>query len=203
MLLMCNRVLAATAVVCMCFAAVTPRSAAQAAAVVQERTADVSVTYVAMRSLKAQSSENFWMQGGSFEVGGPVWRTVDLAANLTGAHASSIGSSGVPLSLVTATVGPRFRWDVHQRWSMYGEGLFGIADGFNSVFPGGAESPTSSRATGFAMQLGGGLDYKVRGRFSLRVLDAAYVRTQLPNGTDDVQNTLRLGAGVVMRFNTR
>ena len=178
----------------------TVRAAAQAPAGAEVKPVDVGVSYVAMRSLKAASSQNFWMEGGSLELGVPVWRNVSVAANLTGAHAASIGSSGVPISLITVTGGPRYRWQVKPKWSVYGEALFGAADGLDSLFPGGNAGPTSGRATSFAMQLGGGADYRVNAHVSVRALDVAYVRSQLPNGTDDVQNNLRLGAGVVLRF---
>jgi hypothetical protein len=171
---------------------------AQALAQAQPPRLDVSVTYAAERSLKANTSQNFWMQGGSIELGANVWHGWGIAADITGAHASSIGTSGVPLSLVTATFGPRYRWHADRRLSLFGEGLIGEANGFRSIFP----TPAGSQpeANGFAAQIGGGIDYKLSDRFAIRVLDAAWSRTQLPNSTDNVQNTLRLGAGFVLRF---
>lgn len=37
-------------------------------------------------------------------------------------------------------------------------------------------------------------------RFDIRLLDAGWLRTQFPNGTDNIQNILRLGLGIVVRF---
>jgi opacity protein-like surface antigen len=159
---------------------------------------DLSVTYLDERSLKAGSSQNFWMQGGSIELGANVWRGWGIAADVTGTYASSIGSSGVPLSLVTTTFGPRYRWHADRRLSLYGQGLIGEANGFRSIFP--TATGSQSAANSFATQVGGGIDFKLSDRFAVRVLDAAWSRTQLPNSTDNVQNTLRLGAGVVLRF---
>jgi hypothetical protein len=158
---------------------------------------DLSVTYIGERSLTANTSENFWMQGGSIELGANVWRGWGIAADVTGVHAGSIGTSGVPLSLVKTTFGPRYRWHADRRLSLYGQGLIGEANGFRSIFPTTAGLQTS--ANGFAAQVGGGIDYRLANRFALRVLDAAWSRTQLPNSTDNVQNNLRLGAGVVLR----
>jgi hypothetical protein len=159
---------------------------------------DLAATYIAERSLAANSSQNFWMQGGSIELGANVWRGLGIAADVAGTNAGSIGSSGVPLSLVTIAFGPRYRWHADKRLSLYGEGLIGEADGFRSLFPGQAGSQSS--ANSFALQTGGGIDYKLSNRFAIRVLDAAWLRTQLPNSTDNVQNNVRLGAGVVLRF---
>jgi hypothetical protein len=162
------------------------------------RRLDLSFTYIAERSLKANTSQNFWMQGGSMELGANVWRGWGVAADLTGVHTGSIGSSGLPLSLVTITFGPRYRWHPDRRLSLYGQGLIGEANGFGGIFP----TPTGSQpgANGLAAQVGGGIDYRLSDRFAIRILDAEWSRTQLPNSTDDVQNTLRLGAGIVLRF---
>jgi hypothetical protein len=159
---------------------------------------DLSVTYIAERSLSANTSQNFWLQGGSIELGANVWKGWGIAADITGSHAGSIGASGVPLSLVTATFGPRYRWHADRRLSLYGQGLIGEANGFRSIFP--ANTGSQPDANGFAAQVGGGIDYRLSNRFAIRALDAAWSRTQLPNSTDNVQNNLRLGAGVVLRF---
>ena len=193
---MSHRIVTAALVAALGAGVMSGRAVAQAAVAASGQNIDASVSYVSMRSLKAASTENFWMQGGSVALGMPVWRNLSVAGNLTGTHASSIGSSGVPLSLITVTAGPRYRWQAKPKWSLYGEALFGVADGFNSVFPGSYGRATDSRATSFAMQLGGGADVRLRHGFFVRALDVGYVRTQLPNGTDGVQNSLRIGAGV-------
>jgi hypothetical protein len=159
---------------------------------------DLSVTYIGDHSLKANTSQNFWVQGGSIELGARVGRGLGIAANVTGVHAGSIGTSGLPLSQVTATFGPRYRWHPDHRLSFYGEGLIGEANGFRSIFP--TNRGSQPEANGLAIQVGGGVDYLISGRFAIRALDAAWSRTQLPNSTDNVQNSLRLGAGVVLRF---
>jgi len=159
---------------------------------------DLAVTYTGERSLKANTGENFWMQGGSIQIGANVWHGWGVAADVTGIHAGSIGSSGVPISLVTTTFGPQYRWHADRTLSLYGQGLIGEANGFRSVFP--AQAGAQSSSSSFAIQTGGGIDYKLSDRVALRVLDAAWLRTQLPNSTDNVQNNLRLGAGVVIRF---
>ena len=138
------------------------------------------------------------MQGGSIELGANVWRGWGIAADLTGVHTGSIGSSSLPLSLVTITFGPRYRWHSDRRLSLFGQGIIGEANGFGSIFP--ATTGLQPDANGFAAQLSGVVDYKLSDRFAIRVLDAGWSRTQLPNSTSKVQNALRLGAGMVLRF---
>jgi opacity protein-like surface antigen len=159
---------------------------------------DLSVTYIGQRSLKASTSQNFWMQGGSIELGANLYRGWAIAADVTGTHTGSIGSSSLPLSLITTTFGPRYRWHPDRRVSLYVQGLVGEANGFRSIFP--ATAGSQPDANGFAAQVGGGVDYRLSDRFAMRVLDAGWARTQLPNSSDNVQNTLRLGAGIVLRF---
>ncbi|SEG69858.1 hypothetical protein SAMN05421819_4387 [Bryocella elongata] len=165
--------------------------------------ADAAVTFSAEGSLHTNSSEKFWIYGGSVEAGHQVWRDLGVAANLTAGHASSIGSSGVPLSLFSFTVGPRYRWKERGRWSPYGEGLFGAAHGFNSLFPSTSNNALAMpgySATSFALRLGGALDYRLRGSLAVRVLDVGYVYSMLPNGAANHQNDLHVGAGIVYVF---
>jgi opacity protein-like surface antigen len=138
------------------------------------------------------------LEGGSAELGLNLWHGVGPVANLTGGHTGSIGSSGVPLTLVTTTFGPRYRWQAGKRVSIYGEGLFGLASGSDSVFP--VPLGAESSATSFAWQVSGGVDYRLSSRFAVRALDIGYLHTALPNATGNVQHILRVSAGLVVRF---
>ena len=159
---------------------------------------DLGVSYNAEHTLKANTAQSFWTQGGSVEFGAELWHGWGFAADIAGGHAASIGASGVPFSTVTETFGPRYRWHYKKKLSIYGEGLFGDANGFDTVFPGvrGAQASVNT----LAVQVDGGVDYQLSPRFSVRALKAAWVHTQFPNSTDNDQNNLRLGAGVVFRF---
>ena len=159
---------------------------------------DFGVTFVADRSLQANTSQNFWMEGGAAELGANVWKGWGIAADVMGAHVGAVGNGNVPLSLVITTFGPRYRWHADRKWSAYGEGLIGDANAFHTVIP----SPSGAQVSGnsMAIQVGGGVDYSVNHRVSVRLLDAAWLRTQFSNATDNVQNNLRLGAGIVVRF---
>ncbi len=50
------------------------------------------------------------------------------------------------------------------------------------------------------MTAGGGIDYKVFGHVSLRPVQAEYFMTKLPDGLNNRQGNLRLGAGIVVRL---
>ena len=167
-------------------------------------TVDLTLTYQAAYN---GSTHSFWLQGGSCQLEGHIWRGLGEVADITGLHTSDMHGSGVGLDLVTATFGPRYTVQVHdlvhrmdskRRIALYGEALGGVANGFNSIFP--AINAAEESETGTAMLLGSGINYAWTKHVSIRAIDAAWLRTTLPNGTNNVQNNLRLGAGIVWKL---
>ena len=156
-----------------------------------------AATFSTQRSLEVNTAQNFWAEGGAIEIGANAFHGFGLAANITGVHTSSIGSTGTPLSLVTAAFGPRYRWRDGRHISLYGEGLLGEANAINSLFP--SVAGAQSDANALAVRVGGGLDLRLKRHVDARIFEAAWLRTQLPNSTGNVQNNLILGAGLVVR----
>jgi outer membrane protein OmpA-like peptidoglycan-associated protein len=72
--------------------------------------------------------------------------------------------------------------------------LFGGVHGFDGLYPADGGSTTS--ASSFAIQAGGGLNLYLTKHWGVRLLEADYVRNELPNASDGVQNDLRLAFGV-------
>ncbi|MGH9600051.1 MAG: hypothetical protein ACRD27_09305 [Terracidiphilus sp.] len=140
---------------------------------------------------------DFWMQGADFQLHVPLWRGLGEVTDVGGMHTANINSSGVGLDVVTITFGPRYTWS-RGKVSLYGQGLAGLAFGFNSAFP--APAASNASANGLAVLAGGGLDVAVRRHFAVRLLEADWLRTQLPNGVTNVENDLRIGAGVTLHF---
>jgi hypothetical protein len=159
---------------------------------------DLALTYTAERTTKANTGQNVWLQGGSLQLGTDIYRGFGLAADFTGLHTSSIGSSGVPFSEFTATFGPRYRWHGGHKVSVYGQALAGEGDAFNTVLPGQTAAQTGTNS--LAVKIGGGVDYSLSKRFAVRAVDASWVRTQFANTTDNLQNDFRIGAGLVVKF---
>ena len=48
-----------------------------------------------------------------------------------------------------------------------------------------------------AAVIGGGVDISLSHHLGLRVVQVDYVRTQFPNSLENVQNNLRIGAGII------
>jgi peptidoglycan-associated lipoprotein len=68
----------------------------------------------------------------------------------------------------------------------------------HSVFP--AASGANDSADSLALYVGGGVNLHLKHRFALRVIEVNWLRTQMPNATTNVQNNLRLGAGLIYKF---
>jgi hypothetical protein len=145
------------------------------------------------------NGNSFWVQGGGIQAQARKGDHLGLVADARGFHTSSINSSGVGLDLITATIGPRYTLSFAQhKVSVFGQGLAGSAIAFNGLFPNPPRTETS--AYSFAFLAGGGVDMRLSHRIAVRAFEANWMHTQLPNGADDVQNALLLGAGLVYHF---
>jgi peptidoglycan-associated lipoprotein len=161
--------------------------------------AEFAVTYAAQRSIVTGPGNGFWLQGAAADASVPVYRDLSLAASLTFGHSGNTGGAGSSLDVVTMVAGPRFTWQMRPtvskpRASLFAEGLFGVAHGFNSIFPEG--STLASSASSFALMTGGGIDVPLSRWVGVRLLQVDYIRTSLPNGDANVQNSFRVAAGI-------
>jgi hypothetical protein len=52
----------------------------------------------------------------------------------------------------------------------------------------------------FAMAAGGGIDFKLSRHVSVRPIQAEYFMTKIPDGLNNRQDNLRIGAGIVLRL---
>lgn len=160
---------------------------------------EVAVTYDALHG-NATAGSGLWLQGSSVQAEEHFSHGLGVAADLAGEHTGNMHGSGVGLDMMTMTFGPRYTWQSarYRRTDLYGQALVGQANGFNSVFP--KASGATASASGLALKIGGGADCTLSRRFAVRVVEADWLRTQLPNATTSVQNNLRIGAGLILRF---
>jgi hypothetical protein len=143
------------------------------------------------------TSNRFWLQGGAAEVNMRIYRGLGATVSVMGLHAANSGG-GVPVNVVTEAAGPSYTFTLPARKhsvSFFARGLLGEANGFNGVYP--ASGGPLSSSLSMAALMGGGIDIKLSHHIGLRVVQADYVRTQFPNSLENVQNNLRLGAGII------
>ncbi len=142
--------------------------------------------------------DNHFRTNGGFVAAGYTLRYwLRAVGEVTGTHGNNIGPLGQNLTLLTYTGGPQVVFHTG-RLQPYAHALFGAAHGSDSYFP--STNSFSTTATSFAYQLGGGVDYELSHRFSIRAVDAQYLHTGFPNGTNNAQNHLLLGAGIVWKL---
>ncbi len=132
-------------------------------------------------------------------------------------HTGSIRGSVVDGTLSTYLFGPRASYHHFRRITPFGEVLFGVGHAGTAVFNlagtnsgqngvassnAGIVFSTASSQNAFAMTVGGGVDYRVSNRLSIRAAQVDYLLTrfnELGIGTQ-TQNNLRVSTGVVFRF---
>jgi outer membrane protein OmpA-like peptidoglycan-associated protein len=163
---------------------------------------DLGITFATERSKVAPDDCCFWFKGGGADVAVSFWKGWGIAATLTGDQASDV-TPGVDVNKISFLAGPRYTWTGfsganHHRWQLYGQGLFGVAHGFDGLYPSG--NTVKSSANAFALQTGAGLNYYFTRHWGVRLIEADYVRTEFPNTNDDLQNDFRLAFGITYHF---
>jgi outer membrane protein OmpA-like peptidoglycan-associated protein len=163
---------------------------------------DIGITFAVERAELVPGQCCFWLKGGGADVAVTFWKGLGIAATVTGDHASNY-VPGIDINKISFLGGPRYTYTVwntsaaaqgRPRMQVYGQGLFGGTHAFDGGFPSG--TGLVSTASSFALQAGGGFNYFFSKSLGLRLIEADYVRTELPNGSSDTQNDLRLAFGI-------
>jgi hypothetical protein len=170
---------------------------------------DLAVTFAVERSQAVSSQGSFWFKGGGADAAITFKSGMGIAASLTGDHASNI-TPGMDANKITYLAGPRYTWTAWQghvtaadnrRLQVFGQALFGGTHSFNSYYP--ALPAATSSANSLAIQAGGGLNLYLTRNLGLRLLEADYVRTALPNTATNLQNDMRLSVGLTYHIGRR
>lgn len=164
---------------------------------------DVAFTYTAQRG-NTTGGNAFWMQGGNAQISSIMYRGLGVVADATATRVSRMNGTGVNLTLITTTFGPRYtitlpshRSSSHQL-QIFGEATGGIVNGLDSSFP--SSAGVQSNAGGTAVQVGGGADLTVSRHVALRLIQVHWLRTWMPNAYTGSQNNVTAGAGVIVRI---
>ena len=171
--------------------------------------ADLALTFAVERAQVVPGQSSFWFKGGGADAAVTFWKGLGVAASLTGDTASNL-APGVSANKLTYLGGPRYTYTAwkgnagaadQRRLQIFAQGLFGAAHGFDGFYP-ASPAPTTS-ANSFAVQAGGGLNLYLTRSLGIRLIEADYVRTALPNGAANTQNDMRLAFGVTYHIGKR
>jgi hypothetical protein len=159
----------------------------------------LAITYTAEHGNNTQLN-GLWLNGGSAELTATLLHGWGVTANVVGLHTGNAGN-GVPLNFVATTFGPSFEHvATHGPHAplLFVHALAGEANGFDGLYP-SALGPIGS-SNSLAVNVGGGADLAVAHRLAIRLFEAGWLRTQLPNAAGGTQNNLSLGAGIVLHL---
>jgi len=179
-----------------------PPAGNSSAAAEKQMPAEVAIEYTYVHSNAPPAScACFNLNGGSATF---AWTfkpgNFALVGDITSAHAGSISTAGLDLTLSTYTAGvrylPKLRDSPLHPW---GQVLVGVAHASGTL----AQAPNPGAANAgaaFAANLGGGLDLRLNRRFAIRLYEVEYLLTTFDNGSNNHQNNLKVSTGVVIHF---
>jgi outer membrane immunogenic protein len=123
-----------------------------------------------------------------------------LVGDVTVAQAGGIASGGYGLTMSTYTAGMRYVPKMgHSVLEPFGQVLVGIGHASGTLVN-GPDTNVGNAGAAFASIFGGGVDWRLNGRWSIRLAEADYLLTTFDNGGNNHQNNLRINSGVVVRF---
>ncbi|MGB6383678.1 MAG: outer membrane beta-barrel protein [Terriglobales bacterium] len=129
--------------------------------------------------------------GGQLEYNAKNW--LGVVGDLGGYGATSTANGALVGGVFTYLLGPRVNFR-HGKFTPFVQALFGGVRTTDGI----AQSTGSEN--NFAMTAGGGIDFKVSRHVSVRPIQAEYFMTKIPDGLNNRQDNLRVGAGVVFRL---
>ena len=123
-------------------------------------------------------------------------------ASPPGTTNSKVDAAGHSLTLLTYLAGPRYRYIPSRgRLVPFVQVLIGGAHASGGLYA--ASGSSSGTANAFATSMGGGVDVALNPHISLRLVQAEYLLTLLPNGVNSRQNNTNLSAGIVIHIGAR
>jgi peptidoglycan-associated lipoprotein len=146
----------------------------------------------------------FSLNGGNASFAWPLGSgKFAIAGDIDVVHAGSVSSQSDSLTLSTYTAGARYLPHFgHSSLQPFGQVLIGLAHSSGTLVQ-GANPGSSNAGAAFATNIGGGLDLRAGSQVSIRLVDADYLLTTIDNGSNNHQNNIRIGAGVVFRLGNR
>ena len=138
----------------------------------------------------------FFMYGGYGQVGVVRVNGLGLVADYGVTSTTNINDGNHNLTLSTFLLGARYTSSWRTNYLPYAQLSVGVGHSASNFI-------IDQSTTSIAYQLGAGVDYELRGRLGLRLLEVDYLQTHVPNGVNDRQNLTRLTTGVSYSLSRR
>jgi opacity protein-like surface antigen len=128
-------------------------------------------------------------QGGGGQLAYNANNWLGVVGDLAGFYATSAGNGAFAGAFLTYLAGPRVNFR-HGKFTPFVQAIFG------GVHPTDGIAQSTGGQNHFAMTAGGGIDIKVSRHVSVRLIQAEYFMTKIPDGLRNRQDNLRIGAGI-------
>jgi peptidoglycan-associated lipoprotein len=139
----------------------------------------------------------FGMNGGSLTFAVPLGRGISAVTDLGDYYQKNVVGSNLGMNLESYLFGARYSYRHWKKTTPFAQLMVGGAHAHGTLF--GTPTTTAS-ASGFAYDAGAGVDMKITKSMSIRLIEADYILTRVPNGGNNDQGNLRITAGVVFRL---
>jgi len=174
-----------------------------------DKPADLSFTFTQERTkfVGASTNDYFRLRGASIDYAYTLWHGIGFVVGGTGLATTNLGGS-LDIHEVAFLGGMRYTYNYgHITPTAWGrnagifiEGKVGYTFASAGLYPVGSGTTLNNTAAGLTYEGGGGVNIHIYHRFDLRLGEADYLITQLPNGTNNQQVTLRLATGINFHF---
>ena len=138
----------------------------------------------------------FFLTGAAADAAVIFLPRLSAAVEVGGNTVDHVAGTNRGLSTITLLAGPRYTLPLG-RLSVSAQTLFGAVRGFDADFVVGAVHADTN--TAFGMALGGFAEFRLTPALAVRIAQVDYVQTNLPNGADNRQRNIRVGAGITFR----
>ena len=172
-----------------------------------QRPIDFGMTYTQERTkfVGGPADKYFYLRGATVDVNFDLYKGLGISANGTGLAATNL-ESNIDIHHIEFLAGPRYTYNLghisdlasSRRGGIFIEGKAGYTFATAGIYP--INGVNQDHASALTYEGGGGINVTLYRRFDLRLIEANHVRTQLPNGGTNQQNTLRLASGVNFHF---
>jgi outer membrane immunogenic protein len=116
--------------------------------------------------------------------------------DLSTANANGINGTTQNIRILNFLGGPRYSFRSRSKFTPYGQVLIGASQEFSTV-------AFATNQTAFAVSGGAGVNHALGRYFGWKIVEASYLYSQLPNGSNDHQNDLRISTGLFFRMGPR
>jgi hypothetical protein len=169
-----------------------------------QRSADIGLTYTQERSKFANAyCECFPLRGATVDVAADLFHGLGITGMAQGVAASNLRGS-IDIQQISFMGGVRYARSLGRNeaisWgrkgSIYVEALGGYTFATSGLYPNSNDTALTNQASALTYMGGGGINFHVYHRLDWRLIQADYVISDLPNGGNNQQRTLRLASGL-------